>query len=591
MREMASGQRRGSNSREAGAEVPVSPSAMSSGPNVEILPPPPRKFVRRPYEQAALVALRERRQLGLFWSRRARKSTTLGSICFEEMSKGPGRMCVAASASLLLGREVTSFTLTAVEQAMLVFNEAAALHQVFDAGAEEQGLDLKIADSESGKILTGLTPEDFAGLYHSNKMELWLFFDRTAYSRLQVIAPNPATARSWRALVVRDEAGNTQVGLEEALRVATDAMMRDTPDLKIVYACDSAPNDKHPWFTSTLPRELTEGSEEEQFPPNPEGHFYIGQHNFLIHRVGLQDAYECGHRLYDDKSQVMTLEQARKHAQIAAAWDISYGLNHKTGGSAAIDLFALLSAQERGIGKCSFVYVRNDSDFQAALEDLARNLGSGPVGVGHDIATTVKNTSNPSCTTVTEGIGTDRAQRLVVFWKEKKADIAEDRLIAIFKTIAARPVGGRARAFKVAAQSERYYADRLEKVLRALVPTESIIESKNVEPRPPGYEDDINFKTFLGDIYSAAVNDNRYSMPPGEYFKDDQRMTVKNAGRYECDPNPSNGMHGDSFVSGGCAEYALAGPGAAIGESVNVRANERQGGRRPAMSRNVGAMV
>ena len=55
---------------------------------------------------------------------------------------------------------------------------------------------------------------------------------------------------------------------------------------------------------------------------------------------------------------------------------------------------------------------------------------------------------------------------------------------------------------------------------------------------------------------SGVVNDNHYAMPADEYFKQDQRLTVKNAGRYECEPQP-DGKHGDTFVSGEMAEYAL----------------------------------
>ena len=527
------------------------------------------KRERRPYELAALVAVRERRQIGLYWTRRGRKSTTLGAICFDELSREPGRMCVAASASLLLGKELVTMTLSSAEQAMLVLNEATAVRDVFDAGAQDHGLQLQVANSSTDKILTGLTTDDFANLYKSSNLELRLYFDNTSYSRLQVIAPNPATARSWRALVVRDECGFTEPAFEEALRIATDAMVRDTPDLKIVYASNLPRNDKHPWFKTTLPRELTEKSEDEQFPPNPQGHFYIGQDGILIHRVALQDAYETGHRLYDDAGEAMTLEQARKHPQIRVGWDESYALNHKSGGAAAIDFFALLTSQQRGIGQCAFVYVESESEFLQAVEALRMFLGSGVVGVGYDIATTVEQTSNPSSVTVTERNGTERAQRLAVMWKEKEPAIVRNRLRRIFKAIASRPHGGPARRFCIAATSERYFAKDAADHLRDLVPTELVIESKNVEPRPAGYLAEINFKTYLGDIYSAAVNDNRYALPPGEYFNEDQRQTTKNAGKYECKPDPMTGAHGDSFVSGAMAEYAVNGPGNFAYEPVN----------------------
>jgi hypothetical protein len=243
----------------------------------------------------------------------------------------------------------------------------------------------------------------------------------------------------------------------------------------------------------------------------------------------------------------------------------NYTLRHETGGSAAIDLVALLTAQQRGARTCAFAYIDDEVDFRRAMHLLRAGLGDGEIGVGFDPATTTKETSNPSAVTITEKSGTHRAQKLVLCWKEKKAAVVIDRLRTIFATIAEREKGGRARRFCIAATNERYFADLTADALRELVPTELVIESESI--RPAGYEEAVNVKTYLGDIYSAAVNDNVYDLPPGEYFKKDQRLTVKNAGRYECAPE-GDGAHGDTFVSGGLAEYALISKGANYGGFV-----------------------
>src|SRR5581483_10648503 len=173
----------------------------------------PRKFKRRLYENTALVAVRQTRQLTLFWARRCRKSTTLGSIAFDAMSGNRGRSVIAASASLLLGKELVGMTVGAAEQAAIVTNEAAAVRQVFETGAEERSLNLQVADASTDKVYAALSPDDFAALYKSSNMEMRLYFDRTVYSRLKIIAPNPATARGWAGTVLRDEAGYTPVNL------------------------------------------------------------------------------------------------------------------------------------------------------------------------------------------------------------------------------------------------------------------------------------------------------------------------------------------------------------------------------------------
>ena len=86
------------------------------------------KRVRRLYENTALVAVRKTRQLALFWTRRGRKSTTLGNISFDEMSATPGRTVIAASASLVLGKELVGMTLSAAETASIVTREALAIN-------------------------------------------------------------------------------------------------------------------------------------------------------------------------------------------------------------------------------------------------------------------------------------------------------------------------------------------------------------------------------------------------------------------------------------------------------------------------------
>jgi hypothetical protein len=535
---------------------------------------------RREYEKQLLAAVRRERVIVAFWARRCRKSTNLGAIAFDEMSKAPGQTVIAASASLLLGTELINMTVSAVEAAIIVQNEAEAQRRVFETGVDADGkLDFRCADSETGKEYEGMTREDFTDLYKSKRLEMRLYFDRTAYSRQLIIAPVPATARGWRGTVLRDEAGFTPVNLENALREAVDPIFRDVPDLKMIYASNLCRDDRHPFFTMTMP------PPDAQFVPNAKGHFYRGENRILVHRVSLADAYEAGHTLYDNKGEPMSLQEFRSEPANKPQLAFNYDLLHVAGGTAAIDLLALLSAQQRGARQCAFVYVDDDAEFYRALDLLSELIGSGPIGIGVDPATTTAATSNPTGVTVTERRGTERVQRIVFCWKERKAKVARTRIRRIVETIRNRPEGGAPRRLVILATNERYWADEVADEISPICPVELVIEGATLQPQ--GYDEPITFKTYLGDIYCAAVNDNQYSMPPGEYFKKDQRMTVKNNGRYECRPE-SDGAHGDTFVSGGAAEYALAAPGSAIGASIGVRPHERAG--RPAQ-RKIGGML
>ena len=515
------------------------------------------KRVRRPYQNVALVAVREVRQIALYWARRCRKSTTLGDIAFDEMSKEHGRMVIAASASLLLGKELVGVTLSAAEQAMIVANEAAAVRAVFEGGAEEKDLSFKVADSAKGKIVNGLTPEDFAELYQSSRMELRLYFDNTHYSRLQVIAPNPATARSWRATVLRDEAGFTNPNFEQELRIATDPMMRDTPDLKIIYASNLSGNSRHPYFEMTLPREITAETEDEQFAANPQGHLYIGQQGILVHRVALKDAYAAGHALFDDHSEKMSYEQCQKFPQFKAGWDETYALNHKSGGAAAVDLITLLSSMRRGVGKCNFVICENEGDFRLGMELLKRSLKDGPVGIGFDVASTTEQKSNPSSITVTENMSGERLQRLVLIFKSKKRQLMSDYLARTVGVIKARPEGGPARKLCIDASNERLAAEETRDDLIPFIPVQLVLGGASVEPLPPGYRDNINYKTYLGDTYSTSINDGRTVVPSDDYIKMDHMLVIKDSGKYSCHVDPLTGAHGDTFDSGKLADFAL----------------------------------
>jgi hypothetical protein len=522
---------------------------------------PANKRERRAYETMAMVAMRMERVIGLLWTRRGRKSTTLGNVAFDELSATPGRTVIAASASLLLGTELVSQTTTAAEQAIVVAQEAAAVRDVFGIGAKEKELNFKCADAETGKIYQTVSADNFADLYQSKRLEMRLYFDRTNYSRQLVIAPNPATARGWGGTVLRDEVGFTRPTLETELKIAVDPIFRTDPSFKMIYASNLPRDDRHPWFEMTMP------PPDVEFPPKAEGHFYRGQNGILIHRVSLADAYAAGHVLYDNKGAAMTLEQFRADPENRIQLPFNYDLSHVVGGASAIDLVALLTSQKRGANECAFVFVDSDADFLRAMKLLPGLLREGVVGIGFDPASTTGETSNPSSVTVTEQRGLERIARLVILWKEKREAVQKDRLKAIVQAVRSRPAGGPPRRMVIAAGNERLFSQGVQEELRPLVPVMLVIEGATVSPLPAGYTDSVNYKTWMGDRYCAAVNDNHYSLPSAEYFKDDHRLTIKSGGRYLCEPQP-DGKHGDTFVSGECADLALDTLGNSLGAAL-----------------------
>lgn len=520
------------------------------------------KRTRREYEKVALVAARESRTLGLNWARRGRKSTTLGWLGFDELSKGPGRMVIGASASLLLGREMTSMTLNATHAATAreaedpAHQEANAVRAVFTEGATDRGLQFQVADASTDRLLQGLTPEDFGELYKSSKLELRLYYDRTSYSRQQIVAPNPATMRGWRGLVLFDEFGYVASALARELIDAADPMMRDVADLKMIFACNMPLDDRHPWFEMTLPRELTAGNEEAQFPADPAGHLYRSQTDLLIHRVALQDMYAAGHRLYDNAGAEMTYEQCLRFPAFRSSLDISYRLLHRAGGASVVDLFALTTAQRRGLDRrCGFFFIEDDREFGQALAHLREHLGEGDCGAGVDVATTTGESSNPTSVTVTEAWSGEYRTH-VLLWKTRDARVQRERIGAVIRAVRGRACGKPLRRLCLDSTNEQLFARETRDELGHLVPIELIDARNSVEPVPPGYVKTPNYKTWLGDLYAAEINDNRFALPADSYLKEDHRLVTKSGGLFHCDPLP-DGKHGDTFDSGKLALHAL----------------------------------
>lgn len=508
---------------------------------------------RRRYQVVGLAAVRKVRALVLFWARQCRKSTTLGDIAFDVMSREPGKHVIAASASLLTGSELISKALSSTEQAAMVTREAAAIQATLEESVKgtKGAMALKCANSETGKVYETMGPDDFRDLYRSSRLELRLYHDRTAYSRLLVIAPNPATARGWTGCVIRDEAGFTSAAMERDLQVAVKPITDTDPNFKLIYASNLPRDDRHPFFEMTLPEPGTE------FPASDAGHFYRGQNGLLVHRVALADAYAAGHVLYDSREgKPMTYEAFCADPANRLGLDESYRLVHRFGGASAIDLLALNTAQRRGIGESTFAFIESEGEFDAAVASMVRLLGSGAVGVGVDWATTTGDTSNPTSLTVTERRGTELIQRLVAVWKERDPSIARGRLERVLRAIRGRPAGGPPRRCCMDATNEQYFSRETAAVLGNLCPIELVDSRNSVDPVPVGYQRTPNFKTWLGDLYSAAINANTYTLPADPYLKDDHRLVIKSAGTFTCEAQV-DGKHGDTFDSGKLADHAL----------------------------------
>ena len=481
-----------------------------------------------------------------FWSRQDGKTTSESELSLYEMMKYPGRTVVFATATLLLGREIILKDASTLQDALVDLRSAA----------KAQKMDLQVQDhGKPGKNLTDqLSGDDFAEIFEAKRLEFWLYHDRTTFSRTIVIAPNVATARGWTGTVLLDEIGHIP-DLKELI-TAIKPIMQTNPKFRLIMSGTPPEDDTHFSF------ELFQPPIGMEFKVNPSGNVFTNEAGIPVHRVDIYDAMAAGKKIFHPiKGTVITADDDRRLDADRDGWDRNHRLTLKPGGTAACSALLLDNAQRRGVGQCLFIEVESDLDFETAMAFLGQHLGNGKVGLGVDIATTTKDSSNPTSVTVTEKRGIDKLQRLVMVWKTWDPDVATERIVRTVEAVRQRPNGGRARRLAVDGSNERYYAVSLSRALAGMVPVEIVVASESVEQ--PDQLKAINYKTHLGNRYVGELEDNHYTMPPERYFKDDHRLVKKDRGMFICEPD-SQGRHGDTFDSGKLADWAVESTAGAV---------------------------
>jgi hypothetical protein len=181
------------------------------------------------------------------------------------------------------------------------------------------------------------------------------------------------------------------------------------------------------------------------------------------------------------------------------------------------------------------------------LEWTAR-LGTGALTLGHDIATTTKGTSNWSTLAVMEHLSPLYIIRLLARWRTAKPEHNLDFLDAVISDIEAS--GRRPRRLCVDASNEKYHADRIRSFFIGRVPVDLVVAGEKIDWRGESYD----YKTLLGDLYSAAFEDNLMALPSGIWIRDDHRLVGKEGARYVTELGKDGG-HGDTFDAGKLAYW------------------------------------
>jgi len=487
-----------------------------------------------------VMALVARRQYG--------KTTGAARIALRKMMKHKGRTILFGSVKLDLGREMVRKEAEQVQEAFRILR---------GRGGNDCAAKLKAADSINDTLLPdNLKPDDFATLYEALRLEFRYYHEPGLYSRTKVVALTPEAVGETGDLIV-DEFERVKRARE--VWEAIEPFISRNPNYRCIFTLTPPEDDRHPSFEMFAPPVA-----QASLPvaPNPAGTLYRSDGGFWVRMVTAFDAFADGVPMYDtDTGAKITPEAARAAARDKSAWDRNYGCKFLIGGSAAVDLMCLSSAQQRGIGRCLSIYCDSDLDFQRALAWLSEHLTPGlETGIGFDPATTEKRQSNPSSLTVTQRSGHEYASPLNVLWKTQDPRNARERLRAVVNCCIAR--GASPRRLCGDATNERFFMEETRQELSRLVPVVLVIAGETVQPPPAGYDTSrggVNYKTFTADQYCAEINDNHYTLPPEHYFKKSHRLVFKSGGRYECEVD-TDGDHGDTFDSGRLAQYALTLP-------------------------------
>ncbi len=523
------------------------------------LPPPISRGYRPRSGQVEFERGVELHRISAFLTRRQYgKTTTVARIALKKMMRTPGHDVVFGSVKLDLGREIVRKESAAMRQAIAGLTATAAgaqnLFQLTDA---KTGKALSLNSQPS--TLNQITADDFDELYEAQRLEFRLYHSNTIYSRTKVVALTPDAVGETGDLLL-DEIG--RVKNFQAVWEAVKPIIASNPRFRCTLTTTPPPDDSHYSFEMLMP------PIGETFPVNPRGNWYRSEMGYHVLRVDAWDAAADGVTLYDDDTGApISPADSRAAESDKDAWDRNYGVRFVFGGAAACGLLELDTAQRRGIGKCACFQIETDADLDHALKFLVEHLGDGKVGLGWDLATTEKESSNPSAVTVMEQRGVELLEVGVFVWKTKDPKLATERMHRIAHAVALRKSGGPPRRLCIDATNERYFAMQMRDHFGGFVPVELVIGSETIEL--PGREESITMKQYLGDQYVAELNDNHLTLPPERYLKEDHRLPRKEKGQFVCIPDPQ-GRHGDTFDSGKLALRALRSTQGAITSTLGM---------------------
>jgi hypothetical protein len=177
------------------------------------------------------------------------------------------------------------------------------------------------------------------------------------------------------------------------------------------------------------------------------------------------------------------------------------------------------------------------------------------VGIGFDVATTAKKTSNPSALAVVQQVDRMMFARLIVRWKAKDPQIAE----ALFRAILDALAGKFALRAAIDASSEKFFAVEFRRKFAGRCSVKLFVASEATQFRG----EKLIQKTFAGNLLCNQLEDGLLALPAEAFIRNDFRLVVRDRGTFDADLD-ENGGHADTFDAVKLALWCLLAKGGPV---------------------------
>jgi hypothetical protein len=168
--------------------------------------------------------------------------------------------------------------------------------------------------------------------------------------------------------------------------------------------------------------------------------------------------------------------------------------------------------------------------------------GDGRFYIGHDVGTTDKSKSNPSCMVVMEDQGKSASVRLAVRFKSADPQVTVGLISGVAQKLLARQK--KIRSVIIDATSERFFASSLKSELRGVCNVQLAILGSKVTLR--GESMSLKYRAISTVI--SELQDNRLALPPADWIFKDLRQIYNHKGSYDADVLVDGG-HADFFIA------------------------------------------